>query len=343
MPTTYLSKRNNGIYYYGVRLPDGRIKWTSTRQTARQNAQLFIKTIVERQQKEQEENKNQMPAFSQFYDTYSTLRSSTLKKGTLNLLRFAYATFIESAGDRILNEYTPLDVEKFKQFCLQKKLSVTTVNMYFRSIKAMFSQAMKFEILDKSPFRNSTLVKAPERRPVYLSKEEVQKLLDAVPIPTLRDLFQTAVLSGMRRAELINLRWENIDFEKRQMNILNSAGWQSKTGKERSVPMHETVYEILKRRSLTRGGFENYVFCKPGGFKYNSCHVTHKFRKYCDRVGLPKTVHLHTLRHTTASLLVNAGISLYEVQKILGHQDISTTQIYAHIAPSTLLQSINRI
>jgi site-specific recombinase XerD len=246
-------------------------------------------------------------------------------------------------GDKLLNDYTPMDVETFKKYCIEKKLSITSVNMYFRSIKSIFSEAVKLDILDKSPFRNSSTVKVPERRPVYLTKEDLQKLLDAVHNQTLKDLFTVAAYSGLRRSEIIHLKWEHIDFQKSQIHILNNAEFHTKTGKERSVPMHEKVFDILKRRSMKHGTFESYVFCKSGGFRLTECYVTHKFRDYCDKVGLPDTVHLHTLRHTTASFLVNAGVSLYEVQKILGHQDISTTQIYAHIAPSTLQQSINRI
>ena len=147
-------------------------------------------------------------------------------------------------------------------------------------------------------------------------------------------------MTGMRLAEITNLKWTQIDFGKMQIEIIQRDDFHTKTGKSRNVPMHTTVLEILKRRSLKQN---IYVFGKSNGYKYTESFVSHYFRTYRMKVGLPKEFHFHSLRHTCASLLVNSGVSIYTVKEILGHASVLTTQIYSHMAPNVLLESINKI
>jgi len=175
-----------------------------------------------------------------------------------------------------------------------------------------------------------------------VSKDDFQRLLGMVKEPVLRDLFLFAALSGLRLSEILNLKWSAVDFDKRQFAVSNSDTFTTKTGKERTVPMHEEVSRIL---SLRRGdGAEDgLVFCKRGGFRLERNYVSKKFKGYVRDAELSEKLHFHSLRHSCASWLVDAGVSLYVVQNILGHSNISTTQIYSHLSQNTLHESVNRV
>ncbi|MGB6032090.1 MAG: site-specific integrase [Bacteroidota bacterium] len=184
-------------------------------------------------------------------------------------------------------------------------------------------------------------MKTPQRPPVYLKKEEFKQLMDAVKDPLLRDVFLFAVPTGFRKGEIINLKFTGLDIQKRQVTIENSEVFTTKSGKSRTVPLNDALVEMLSRTESERNGCE-YVFHR-NGYRLNYLYLTHRFKKYIVDLRLNPKSKCHSLRHTAASWLVDANVSLDVVQKILGHANISTTQIYSHLAPSTLLDSVNRV
>jgi site-specific recombinase XerD len=256
------------------------------------------------------------------------------------MCRYSVEKFIGAVGDKTMTDYTLEDVERFKNQNLTFGFSPTSVNIAYRSMKAVFSLAMKLEVIIKSPFRYSTAIKLADRKPAFLSHENLKSLLAVTSNTTLKDMFFIAALSGMRLSEIVNLKWSQIDFARREIMIQNSDDFTTKTGKSRSIPMHSKVIEILQCRMAKN---REYVFSKPTGYKFHESYVTHYFKKCCIKANLSEDVHFHTLRHSAASFLINAGVSIYEVQKILGHSSVVTTQIYSHLSPSTLNLSINKI
>ena len=154
-----------------------------------------------------------------------------------------------------------------------------------------------------------------------------------------KDIVVFAVLTGMRRGEIINLRWEDVDFERRLIQVCNSEEFKTKTGKTRTVPMNENVYQLLKRRSHISSNGLIFLFEEK---KIREDFVTKKMRHYSRKAGLNSKVHFHTLRHTFATWLVQGSVSIYEVQKLLGHSSISVTQVYSDLAPSELHAAVNK-
>ncbi len=107
----------------------------------------------------------------------------------------------------------------------------------------------------------------------------------------------------------------------------------------RTVPMNDTVANLLRAKSLREGP----VFNGRRGRRANPHFVSKKFKEAVRNLGLDGRLHFHSLRHTFASLLVQRGVSLYEVQNLLGHSTVAVTQIYAHLQPSTLQSTVNKI
>lgn len=104
--------------------------------------------------------------------------------------------------------------------------------------------------------------------------------------------------------------------------------------------MHDLGVNLLTAR---KGEAEGYVFCKKGGFPLLKNYVSKKFKDALRDAELPEELHIHSLRHSCASGLVDAGVNLYIVQNILGHTNISTTQVHSHLSRNTLHESVNRV
>lgn len=333
--TRYLSRRSNGFFYVGYFL-NGKLHWKTTKQTTKPEAREFMKSFTP---VENEEKK--VTLFSELFELYKNEHGSYLRPRTLNINSAAVNAFKSILGDKPFSQYTLSDVERFKRGMLDRKLAPVTTNMYWRSIKTVFSFAVKNDLLEKSPFRNSHQIRLPERRPVFMSKQELAAFYEKVDNPTLRDLYETAALTGLRLGEAVGLSWEQIQFDRRSIEVVNTDVFQTKSGRARSVPMNDRVYEILKRRSEKRG---RAVFCKENnGFPYSPSFVTHQFKEYAKASNLSEKFHFHCLRHSCASLLCQAGVSIYAVKEILGHASVVTTQCYSHLSANNLLEAVNRI
>jgi len=332
----YLTKRSNGYYYVGY-FDNNRLRWKTTQQKTKPEALDFLKSFSPKT----EDNKEPLTLTSLFA-IYTQLHGIALRAKTLALYDDAVTEFISIVGDKLLSTYTPQDIESYKQKLLSNKLAPTTVNIRYRAVKSVFGFAVTHEHLMKSPFAKTAFIKIAQRAPLYLTREDVQKLLAKVKNTTLKDLFLFAALTGMRLAEITNLKWSAIDFKTSQIVVKNDDSFTTKSGKERAVPIHSLVLEVLKRRAAHRKSAE-YVFSKSSGYKLSESYVSHQFKFYVTKAQIDERLHFHSLRHTTASHLVNAGVSIYEVQKLLGHSSVATSMIYSHLAPSRLAESINKI
>jgi integrase len=145
----------------------------------------------------------------------------------------------------------------------------------------------------------------------------------------------------MRRGELINLRWKDIDLQRRLLHIESNPTFKTKQGKRRTIPLSDVAYHLLMSKHRT--SFHEFVFTLKGKPIFDNW-VTNKFKWYVYEAKLADDrLHFHSLRHTFASWLVQDGVSLYEVQKLLGHSNITVTQVYSHLQPEGLHATVNRI
>jgi integrase len=181
-------------------------------------------------------------------------------------------------------------------------------------------------MLEKSPFeKGETLhLKENNRRLRYLSKKEIEALLKESP-PYLRDIVEVDLLTGMRRGELLSLRWSQI-----------AGGFiylhETKTDEARQIPTGQDLEAVLKRirqRQWARGLKVEHIFCDEKGRPFQD--VKRSFSSACKRSGI-NDFRFHDLRHTFASHYVMRGGSIKGLQKILGHKDIHMTMRYSHLS-----------
>lgn len=208
-----------------------------------------------------------------------------------------------------------------------------------------FNLAMKWEIagVSKNPAKLISLLKANNKIERFLTKEESARLLAAInqsPNPMLRYFVQLALLTGMRKREILDAKWEDVDLNRKLWLIPHS-----KSGYKRQVPLTEASLSVLKelkeqlpnlmaQKLLLDNPWviPNWRTGKPFKSIFNAWDSARK------KAGL-EDLRIHDLRHSFASALVNQGIPIYDVQKLLGHQDVKTTERYAHFSIERLRSS----
>jgi len=245
-----------------------------------------------------------------------------------NFAKFLDRKNIESINSRIIDQYLNSRVKEVKK---------STVNIEFRHLKAAFSKAVQWDYIEKNPFIGIRQFSIPKGTPLYLSEEEIRILLDRIEEQWLKEIVEFAVNTGVRIGELVNIEWRDIDFNNNLVRISQKKDFTTKSKKERSIALHDDVFTMLV--GMRRKG--GYVFSYPNGQKRDPNSVSKCFKGYVRKIGLDERYTFHTLRHTFASHLVQKGVSLYIVSKLLGHSDIKTTQIYSHLAPQTFHDAIN--
>ena len=218
-----------------------------------------------------------------------------------------------------------------------------TINFEIGALKTIFNLAIKWGHLKENPTQGVGKLKVNDSKPPrFLTVEECRRFLEACP-PDLYPIYYTFLHTGLRKAELENLEWEDIDFRRRKIKIRRKEDWQPKTG-EREVPISDGLCRLLKDLNDRRGRSQKagYVFCHAGGGKLRT-KLREKLIQIAREAGIEGLTRVHTLRHTFASHLVMSGVDLPTVMKLMGHSDIQTTMIYAHLAPDHLADAVNRL
>ena len=214
-----------------------------------------------------------------------------------------------------------------------------SINRVIILLRYMFNLAIKWEVegVSRNPTAGIPLLKEDNHVERFLSSEEAKALLIAIKNsknPMLQHIISMLILTGARKREVLDAKWEDLDMERNIWRIPTT-----KAGKARIVPLSDAASVLLiklRQRKRCAHAFANPATLKPYSSVYYSWHTARK------EAGL-NDVRVHDLRHSFASFLVNAGRSLYEVQTLLGHTQIKTTQRYAHLSTTSLRSASNEI
>lgn len=212
----------------------------------------------------------------------------------------------------------------------KEKVSNATINRMLEVIRAILNNAFKKGWLEKMP----TISLFDEiERDRWLTKEEVERLLKELPLH-LSDMAAFSLLTGLRKANVLGLRWKQIDLVRRHAFVSAS---QSKTRRAIPVPLNEEAVAIIRKQM---GKHFEFVFTYQGS-PVKQC-TTRAWRSALTRAGI-KDFHWHDLRHTWASWHIQNGTSLYELQQLGGWSSYRTVQRYAHLSSQQLKQAAERI
>ncbi len=207
-----------------------------------------------------------------------------------------------------------------------------TVNIEANTLSAIFREAVKRGLVDNNPVRG--VRKLPEENIIvrYLSADEDRRLVEACS-PSLLPIVTLALHTGMRLGELLHLEWKDVDFEQRLIRVK-----LTKSHRTRYLPMNVRVVETLK--GVPRRPDIELVFWNPIRGKHWAWTHGPGWQKAIRLSGV-KEFRFQDLRHTFASRLVQAGVSIKVVQELLGHSNVATTMRYAHLAPADLRRAVD--
>jgi len=309
---------------------------TTSKHEARQKETIRKAELLRgKQETEPEEN----PKFVDFAVRY--LKYSKTHKRCYGV-EFYYVdrTLVPFFGRLRLADITPTQVDRFKDKRLEDGLKKSSINREIGLLKSMLNRAVRSSLIGANPAKNVELFELDDSSVSdrVLSNEEENRLLAACDeselryrAPHLKLVVLVALYTGLRRGEILRLRWSDIDFEKGRLSVRKS---KTKSGK-RDVYLNSMLYQQLL--SLSRQEHGEWIFPsperfqKPGQPERHIADVKNAFRRAIRLAGIKK-ITFHQLRHTFCSRLADAGVPLPVIQKLAGHASITMTSRYTHPA-----------
>src|SRR5690606_37413532 len=210
-----------------------------------------------------------------------------------------------------------------------------TINRKVSSLKAYFKYLLKTRQLQINPLDKHKALKTQTKVEVPFSKEEIRAVLDSFEFDTsfegMRDktIIEMFYATGMRRAELINLTINAVDFANKTIKVLG------KRNKERIIPILPVLEQLLKeylyhRDQVTGSEHTDCLFILKNGHKINESFVYRTINGYFSKASTKQKKSPHILRHSFATHLLNEGADLNSVKELLGHSSLASTQVYIH-------------
>lgn len=235
---------------------------------------------------------------------------------------------------------TVKDIEKYINTL--NELAPSTISHNISSLRSFYTYITKLNKMDINPMDSISQPKLGTHLPSYLTIDEIDKLLD-ITIENEFDARNKAMLelmyaTGLRVSEVISLEFKNIDLTNDIIRVMG------KGSKERIVPINDYAINALNnylnnyRELLLKNKQSNFIFLNGRGEAISRVGVFKIIKQECLKKGIEKDISPHTLRHTFATHLLENGADLRIIQELLGHSDISTTQIYTHLTNEKLKQ-----
>jgi len=225
----------------------------------------------------------------------------------------------------------PINIQNHIASRHRKGLGSKSLQRELSAIRSFFNYLLKKHLLDNNPALHIRAPKQDRKLPKVLDVDQMTGILDTTPDSPLeiRDLamFELFYSSGLRLSELAALNIDDLDLKDQSLKVL-----QGKGGKQRNLPVgSKAVVAITKWLKYRPESTELALFTSNKGCRLGQRSVQLRLDKWCKKIGLPEHVHPHMLRHSFASHLLESSQDIRAVQELLGHSNISTTQIYTHL------------
>jgi len=258
-------------------------------------------------------------------------------------LATAVATETQVRIDRLLLAVDANAVRAYLAHLNEKQYSKSTIARKLATLRSFYKFLVKRNRLGSNPVAAVRTPKQEKKLPRFLEYEEVKKLLETPPMENWlgardRAILETLYSTGMRVSELVALNMDDIDFLGEVVHI------RGKGKKERIAPISSSALQVIQhymefrnKRAQSNSNFDSKVlFVNKHGRRLSTRSVRRKMDKYLKMAGLDPAISPHTLRHSFATHMLNNGADLRSVQELLGHQSLSTTQVYTHLTTGRL-------
>ena len=331
-----LSKRKNGFYYIFYFQTNGKRTRISTRTKLKNEALQFLSKF----QSEIEKRKLSgitAKTILEFRKEFASYSESLHRPKTTKQFNAILKEFASYCQDMQLSEINSQSIDKYLQ--QKTRVSLHTAQKHLAYLRSAFNKAVNDKYLLSNPFNKISNFKLPERQPLFIDEPSFQTLLRVIDNQDTKDIVIFAVKTGLRQMELITLEWNQINFKDKYL-ILDNNNYTTKSKKIRTIPLSIEAMQILGEREKKRNGELVFTF---NGEKFVPEFLSKRFKKYVIEAKLNSKLKFHSLRHTFASWLVQKGVSIYHVSKLLGHANVETTEIYSHLRAEDLRSAINTL
>lgn len=273
-------------------------------------------------------------SWDDFVNQYLGCCQVDLSKTTVVRVRVVFSNLKKTLPIQSLRDFTPELLEEYKQRRKAVGIQSSTINREITTFKSAMKKAAEWNYASPNIWgvRKLPTVK---KRPVFYTTEELNALLKWSD-PYWQTVIHLGVYLGLRRGEILNLQWDHVDFENDIVKIRSSEEWHPKDREEREIPMRSTLKNyLLNWKAVSRNGTSKIV-----PWNYSVISFSQGFSRIVKKADVNKGS-LHTLRHTFASHLATAGVDLLRIGRMMGHSTVVTTQIYAHLMPSSLKEAVS--
>ncbi|WP_284640373.1 site-specific tyrosine recombinase XerD [Paenibacillus silviterrae] len=290
--------------------------------------------------------KNELQTFIHYLSVERGLAQNTLFSYERDITQ--YLNFLEKAGITSLKESTKVHISNYLMKLKQLGRASATLSRSMVSIRAFYQFLVRERMLDHDPSLHMETPKLEKRLPKVLTVQEVETLLEAPQTTSPNGMRDKAMLellyaTGIRVSELISLDLQSVNLG---MGFIRCIG---KGSKERIVPIGRmashflTAYiETMRPKLLKQSKTEEALFINHLGTRITRQGFWKIIKRYAMEANIMKEITPHTLRHSFATHLLENGADLRAVQEMLGHADISTTQIYTHVTRSKMKEVYDR-
>jgi site-specific recombinase XerD len=218
-----------------------------------------------------------------------------------------------------------INEQNIKDF-LTNCIKANTQRNYHSAIKLFYDICLN----QKQKFKNIPYTRIDKNIPIILSVDEIQKMFDVCENKKHRLILALLYSCSLRVSELINLKWENVDRSRMIIYILNAKG-----GRDRQVGLNDTLIKLMEEYyKLFKT--KTFIFSGQFGEQYSDRSVGQVVKQLANKAGINKRVYTHLIRHCSASHLLDNGVDINLIQRILGHSSVKTTSIYLHTSHATI-------
>ena len=261
----------------------------------------------------------------------------TVRNYTTDLLDFFQ--FLGAKGVGSLKEVDRYVVRDYLSHLIGRGLVKASIARKLSAIRSFYRYLLREEMISTSPVATTSSPKLDRRLPAFLTVEEVEKLLEAPDLSTPqgqrdRALLELLYASGLRVSELVSLNLEQVDLDSREIRVWGKGAKERITLMGKPAARALSAYLSQGRPELLGEKRSRALFLNRYGERLTERTVQKILDDYATKVGIGKKVHPHMLRHTFATHLLDGGADLRVVQELLGHANLSSTQIYTHVTKS---------
>ena len=341
------AQEKNGYWY--VYYPNPKTS-KRTKKSARVKSALGSKMLVKvmqffvKFQKEYERIKEggiKSISLSEFREIFITYKRNYVTSQTLTIYNYELKQFDKFLNGKVkINEIRQHHLDSYSNYLFNQLHAPANIQKKFVILFATFNYAIRNKYISKEIDLERPRITVPEYERTTINEIEFLKLLDNCDDLDLKDIITVGYQTGMRKGELMNIEWQHVNLEQEFFN-LNNTTFLTKSRQMRIISMNDSVIEIIKRRLYNNN--QKYVFTNNTK-KWTRTVLQRKFAEVVVKTfGTDSGITIHSLRHSFATNLVDKDVSDFKIQKLLGHANISTTQIYSHARQKGLKEAVDKI